>query len=89
MLSLFILGFDGGHGAVGNYRHIPTVQVGMNLKVTDYTWALQKIQEVADYYCHGHLVSMLEGGYGSYEKRKSDGEIILGRYVFYGPLLSN
>ena len=76
---LFTVGFDGGHGDVGNYRHVPTVQVGMNLKISDYTWALQKVQEVADFYCHGHLISMLEGGYGSYEKRKSDGEVIVGR----------
>ncbi|KAK8795445.1 hypothetical protein WA588_004286, partial [Blastocystis sp. NMH] len=78
-LIIMSSGFDGGHGDVGNYRHVPTVQVGMNLKISDYTWALQKVQEVADFYCHGHLISMLEGGYGSYEKRKSDGEVILGR----------
>ena len=29
VVSLHLLGFDGGYGDVGNYRHIPTSEIGM------------------------------------------------------------
>lgn len=74
-------GFDGGYGDVGNYRHIPTEHIGMDLKVEDYAWTLGKVMEIASMCCEGRVVSMLEGGYGSYERRKSDGEVILARWV--------
>ena len=65
---------------MGNYRHVPTVQIGMDLKIEDYEWALFKINEMAQICCDGRIVSMLEGGYGSYEKDKASGEVVLGRY---------
>ena len=61
---------------------MPTVQIGMNLKIEDYEWALHEILKLAAYCCNGRVISMLEGGYGSYEKRKSDGEVVLMRYSF-------
>ena len=65
---------------MGNYRHVPTVQIGMDLKIEDYEWALFKINEMAHSCCEGRIVSLLEGGYGSYEKCKQTGETVLGRW---------
>ena len=49
------------------------------MKIEDYEWALFKINEMAQICCDGRIVSMLEGGYGSYEKDKASGEVVLGR----------
>jgi len=35
----------------------------INLKETDFTWATQKLMEIADRHAGGRLVSILEGGY--------------------------
>lgn len=51
----------------------------MNLSVEDYEWVLHEILKLASYSCNGRVISMLEGGYGSYEKRKTDGEVVLTR----------
>lgn len=78
-LILVSSGFDGGFGDVGNQRFIPSLQVGMNLKVEDYAWALGKIVEVANMCCNGRIVSLLEGGYGAYERQKGSDDTVLAR----------
>ena len=35
----------------------------INLKEADFTWATQKLMEIADRHAGGRLVSILEGGY--------------------------
>jgi len=35
----------------------------LNLVEDDYVWITQAIREIADKYCHGRIVSALEGGY--------------------------
>lgn len=35
----------------------------LNLLEGDYTWVTQQIKEVAEKYCQGRIVSVLEGGY--------------------------
>lgn len=37
----------------------------LNLEVEDFVWMTQYIRQVADEYCQGKLVSMLEGGYNT------------------------
>ena len=51
----------------------------MNLKIEDYEWVLHEIMGLASLCCKGRLISMLEGGYGSYEKRKIYFEVVLMR----------
>ena len=47
----------GGHGEP---------QMGMDLHNEDFEWATTEIMKIADICCSGRVVSVLEGGYGSY-----------------------
>lgn len=78
-LILVSSGFDGGYGDVGNQRFIPTIQAGMDLKIEDYAWVLGKVMEVASVCCEGRVVSLLEGGYGSYKRQKGSNDTALVR----------
>jgi hypothetical protein len=40
--------------------------VGMNLRSADFEWVTMELVKIADICCNGRLVSVLEGGYGSY-----------------------
>lgn len=35
----------------------------IHLETADYGWLTRKLCKIADKYCHGHLISVLEGGY--------------------------
>ena len=47
-------GFDG---------HVDDDMSGINLSTDFYTWIMLKLTELAEKYCHGRLISILEGGY--------------------------
>ncbi len=47
-------GFDG---------HALDPLAGLTLEEEDYVWVTEKLKQVAEEYCHGRLVSCLEGGY--------------------------
>jgi acetoin utilization deacetylase AcuC-like enzyme len=40
----------------------------MDLLDEDFEWATSKVLEIADLCCAGRVVSVLEGGYGTYDK---------------------
>ena len=46
-------------------------RVGMDLSVEDYTWLTDKINNVANLCCDGRVVSVLEGGYGRWTRRRN------------------
>lgn len=73
-LILLSCGFDAADGDVGNCRHLPNLDPvrGMDLKAEDFSWATTEIMKIADICCNGRLVSVLEGGYGEYQ-RENDG----------------
>ena len=67
-LILMSTGFDAGMDDVGNTRVVANgsrVQ-GMDLRPDDFEWATSEVMNIADITCNGRLVSVLEGGYGSY-----------------------
>ena len=70
--SLIIMstGFDAGLDDVGNSRVFSsgTRQQGMDMRPEDFEWATTEIMNIADITCNGRLVSVLEGGYGSYSQ---------------------
>ena len=60
-------------GDVGNQRSssLPPMSpgispMGMNLRPADFQWVTRELVNIADICCNGRLVSVLEGGYGSY-----------------------
>jgi acetoin utilization deacetylase AcuC-like enzyme len=53
-LIMISAGFD-GH-AEDNMAHF-------NLVESDYQWITERLRDIAERHCHGHLVSTLEGGY--------------------------
>ena len=67
-LILISAGFDPASGDVGNSRNLPgnSITEGMNMMPEDFAWVSSEIMQVADLCCGGRLVSVLEGGYGSY-----------------------
>ncbi len=72
-------GFDALEKDVGNCKCMPNhVLRGCDLTVEDYSWATSVLQQVAEKYCDGRIVSVLEGGYGSVQepsvKKKCKGE---------------
>lgn len=73
-LILMSTGFDPAYGDVGNTRSAPSdpkiTQVGMNLEPEDFSWVTGQIMKIADLCCSGRVVSVLEGGYGSYSTTK-------------------
>ena len=65
-LILMSTGFDGcrhdvGNKLLGNRRGT----VGLDLRPDDFEWVTAQLRRVADLCCHGRLVSVLEGGYGT------------------------
>ncbi len=62
-------GFDGGVKDVGNRRlGAEKYTGGMDLDPKDFAWCTKEILNVAKLTCDGKVVSVLEGGYGSYSK---------------------
>lgn len=67
-------GFDAAAGDVGNVRNFPgRCERGMDLSAEDFEWATSEVMKIADLCCSGKLVSVLEGGYGEYERPTSKG----------------
>jgi len=65
-------GFDGGHTDIGNSKldaHEKYHQ-GLDLSPADFEWATQQLLAVGARCCPGKVVSVLEGGYGTYEFSK-------------------
>ena len=71
-LILLSTGFDPAMGDVGNSKTSGTNEVGMDLAPSDFEWVTSEVMKIADICCAGRVVSVLEGGYGSYsaEARK-------------------
>ncbi len=73
-------GFDALDKDIGNCKRIPNCTLqGCDLSVEDYDWTTSVLQRVAEKYCDGRIVSVLEGGYGSLrgssaKKKRSVGE---------------
>ena len=68
-LILLSSGFDPASGDLGNTRTGATgVQKGMDMRPVDFEWVTSEIMKIADICCNGRVVSVLEGGYGSYAK---------------------
>ena len=73
-------GFDMAEGDVGNLRSssMPPMSpgispMGMNLRPEDFEWVTRELVNIADICCNGRLVSVLEGGYGSYPSIQAHG----------------
>lgn len=77
-LILLSVGFDACRGDVGNARHYKNGRKiqGIDLEPEDYAWTTEKIMEVADICCHGRVVSVLEGGYGSSNEVSSENSLL-------------
>ena len=67
-LILLSAGFDGGCGDIGNSKMDikEKYHQGLDLSAADFEWATAQILSVASVCCPGRVVSVLEGGYGSY-----------------------
>jgi hypothetical protein len=66
-LILISAGFDPALGDVGNTRNGTADRAaGMDLGSEDFEWVTSEIMKIADICCAGRVVSVLEGGYGSY-----------------------
>jgi len=76
-LILLSTGFDPALGDVGNTRNVPILNpdgsssssepaMGMDLTAEDFAWVTSEVMKIADICCAGRVVSVLEGGYGSY-----------------------
>jgi len=73
-LILMSSGFDAAAGDVGNCRNFPgRCERGMDLSAEDFEWATSEVMKIADLCCSGKLVSVLEGGYGEYERPSGKG----------------
>ena len=71
-LILLSAGFDAGKHDVGNMNLVDETKprIGMDLTVEDYTWLTDRINAVANLCCDGKVVSVLEGGYGRWTKKR-------------------
>jgi acetoin utilization deacetylase AcuC-like enzyme len=70
-LILLSTGFDPASGDVGNTRSGQTgTDPGMDLGPEDFEWVTSEILKIADICCAGRVVSVLEGGYGSYSESR-------------------
>ena len=69
-LILLSTGFDPALGDVGNKKTGSTNEIGMDLGTEDFEWVTSEIMKIADICCAGRVVSVLEGGYGSYPPRQ-------------------
>lgn len=72
-LIILSTGFDPADGDVGNFNvgnATTPKERGMNLRNEDFAWVTTEIMKVADMCCNGRVVSVLEGGYGSYNEHK-------------------
>ena len=49
--------------SAGFDAHTRDPLANLNLVEADYTWVTQKLMDLADQYCDGKIVSLLEGGY--------------------------
>jgi acetoin utilization deacetylase AcuC-like enzyme len=49
--------------SAGFDAHTRDPLANLNFVEADYTWVTQKLMEIADQYCDGRIVSLLEGGY--------------------------
>ena len=49
--------------SAGFDAHYRDPLANINLEEEDFAWATQKLMDVADRFCGGRVVSMLEGGY--------------------------
>jgi acetoin utilization deacetylase AcuC-like enzyme len=49
--------------SAGFDAHMRDPLANINLEERDFAWATQKLMDVADQYCDGRIVSLLEGGY--------------------------
>ena len=67
-LILLSAGFDGGCGDIGNSKMDVKEKYhqGLDLSPADFEWATAQVLSVASVCCPGRVVSVLEGGYGSY-----------------------
>ena len=72
-LILLSAGFDAGKHDVGNMNLLDELKprVGMDLSVEDYTWLTDKINNVANLCCDGRVVSVLEGGYHTFDPQNN------------------
>ena len=72
-LLLISAGFDGGCNDVGNSKLDSNEKYhqGLDLKPEDFEWATAELLRVAAVCCPGRVVSLLEGGYGTYEFSKT------------------
>ena len=74
-LIILSAGFDGGKHDVGNEglpKGAPGIlQQGLDLTPADFEWLTTRLCHVAKICCNGRVVSVLEGGYGSWEKRNA------------------
>jgi len=77
-LILLSTGFDAAEGDVGNVKNeVPSggIAKGMDLKPIDFEWTTTELLKVADLCCNGRIVSVLEGGYGSYPSSKKQNSV--------------
>ena len=72
-LLLISAGFDGGCNDVGNGKQDSNEKLhqGLDLTPADFEWATAELLRVAAVCCPGRVVSLLEGGYGTYEFSKT------------------
>jgi acetoin utilization deacetylase AcuC-like enzyme len=49
--------------SAGFDAHLRDPLANLNLLEADFAWVTQQLMDVADQYCDGHVVSLLEGGY--------------------------
>ena len=71
-LLLLSSGFDGACGDIGNSKTDDKEKYhqGLDLSAADFAWATEQLLGVAAICCPGRVVSVLEGGYGSFEPTK-------------------
>eukprot|EP00605_Chrysophyceae_sp_TOSAG23-4_P001803 GSChrysophyteH1.ASY1.ANO1.1993.1 assembled CDS len=65
-LILLSTGFDPALGDVGNSKTSGDNEGGMDMTPEDFEWVTSEILKISDICCAGRVVSVLEGGYGSY-----------------------
>ena len=79
-LILLSSGFDGGKHDVGNQGitkgHSGYFQPGLDLSAADFDWLTKQLMHVADICCDGKIVSVLEGGYGKWNRDAKKGGLI-------------
>jgi acetoin utilization deacetylase AcuC-like enzyme len=68
-LILISAGFDAGKNDIGNSKIDKKYNDGIDLEPEDFTFLAREVQRVADICCDGRVVSVLEGGYGKYDKK--------------------